>query len=413
MPGVSGSLLQVYLAFTAGVVLVLVALALFFSLSRARARRARRDREPASEMGFVVGTFQDLISTLKEKEKELETLRARAEERAGIAEDYNENIVQSVPSGVISLDGSWTVVKVNAAAERILGTRASDLVGREIGEIFGDLGGESVQRGEMRHAAGPEGAGRSIWLGYSLTPLADSRRNTIGHLLVFTDLTELKALQAQAEIRERLSSLGEMAAGIAHELRNPMGVISGYARMLSKKVDPPLRETVEAVSREVAAMDRIIADFLSFARQGEPNVSEVDLAGLARQCGEAACAKAGGVEFSVEGEDRAMVRADETLMRQALTNLFANAVEAMEGRGRIDVRVSMEGGRAVLDLRDTGPGIPEEARERVFQPFFTTKGKGTGLGLAIVHRVVTAHGGSIDLDAAEGPGAAFRIRLPL
>ncbi|GAB4390269.1 MAG: hypothetical protein Kow0025_21140 [Thermodesulfovibrionales bacterium] len=412
MSGVSGGLLQVYLAFTAGVVLVLVALALFFTLSKARARRARQEKEPLSEMGFVVETFQDLISTLKEKERELEALRAKAEERAGLAEDYNDNIVQSVPSGVISLDESWKVVKVNASAERILRRKASEMAGRDLREIFGDLGGEAVQRGEMRHEAGQEGSERSIWLGYSLTPLVNSRGETIGRLLVFTDLTELKALKAQAEIRERLSSLGEMAAGIAHELRNPMGVISGYARMLSRKVEPPLRDAVEAVSREVAAMDRIISDFLSFARQGELRVSEVDLAGLARECGEAACAAAGGVAFSMDGDGRVPLRADETLMRQALANLFVNAVEAMEGRGKIAVSVSVQGGRAVMEVRDTGPGIPEEARERVFQPFFTTKAKGTGLGLAIVHRVVTAHGGSIEVRPG-GPGAAFRINLPL
>jgi PAS domain S-box-containing protein len=409
MSGVSETTLQIYLAFTAGVVLVLVALLVFMSYVRSRRKRDRAAGDKPTDMSFVVNTFHDLVSTLKEKERELEALRLKAEERAGIAEDYNENIVQSVPSGVISLDESWRVVKVNASAVRILDIKAGDLIGRPLAEVFEGLAGESVQRGETRHVTG---SGKRIWLGYSITPLSDSGGRTIGHLLVFTDLTELKALQAQAELRQRLSSLGEMAAGIAHELRNPMGVIAGYVKLLSKKTDPSLKPTIEAVAGEVATMDRIISDFLSFARPGELSVSETELAGLLRGCAEGVRGQGKDVGISVESDGPVTVRADQVLLRQAFTNLLQNAVEATAQGGEVSVRISAAGGSALVSVADTGHGIPEGIKDRIFLPFFTTKEKGTGLGLAIVHKIVTSHGGSIEVDAGE-QGASFRVRLPL
>ncbi|MEJ2191449.1 MAG: ATP-binding protein [Nitrospirota bacterium] len=411
MPGPDAALLLLSLiGVLAGAAL---AAGVFMLLARARRKRAKGE-EDTTRMGFVVDTFHSLVAALKEKEKELEALRKAAEKRAEIIEDHNENILQSVPSGVLSLDGQGRVLKANASAERVLGWRAGELGGREAaGLLGGEIGRalrekDSVERGEARHVTA---GGKELWLGYTLTPLRDSSGNAIGKLLVFTDLTDLKALREQAELRKHLSNLGEMAAGIAHELRNPMGVIHGYMSMLGKKVDPSLSPIVSSVSREVAAMDAIIRDFLSFARPREPDVSEVNVRELLEECASSVLGEGGDVELVLRADSALAVEGDQVLLRQALTNLADNAVHAMGGRGRLSLTARAEGSGVLITVSDTGHGIPRELREKIFLPFYTTKEKGTGLGLALVHRIVSSHGGAMDVSSGE-EGTTFTVSLP-
>jgi PAS domain S-box-containing protein len=253
------------------VVALLVFLFLFYLVRRILAiqrQKAEAKSREVTQVGFVVDTFHDLVSKLKEKERELNELRKDAEERAWSVELYNENILQSVPSGVVSFDQESKIMKMNAAAEHILEMKESGVLMKKYHEVFhspiADLidRRETVERAEVSYLTG---SGKRIWLGLTVSPLKDSTNNTIGQLLVFTDLTELKAFQLQRDLRERLSTLGEMSAGIAHEMRNPLAVISGYTKMLSKKVDDSMRPAVESISKEVMVMDRIITDFLSFA----------------------------------------------------------------------------------------------------------------------------------------------------
>ena len=251
-----------------------------------RKKMEAKNRE-VTQVGFVVDTFHELVSKLKEKERELEDLRKNAEERAWSVEMYNENILQSVPSGVVSFDQESRITKMNAAAEHILEMKESDVLMKKYQEVFHSPiaemidSRETVERAEISYLTG---SGKRIWLGLNVSPLKDSTDSNIGQLLVFTDLTELKAFQSQKDLRERLSTLGEMSAGIAHELRNPLAVISGYTRMLSKKVDDSMKPAVESIAKEVAVMDRIITDFLSFAKPTDLIVSEVDLKDLLEGC---------------------------------------------------------------------------------------------------------------------------------
>jgi signal transduction histidine kinase len=386
--------------------LVMVLYAVVILIGRLRRRKAV---PPDTQVGFVVETFHDLVARLKEKEKELEENRNMAEERAGRIEDYNEYILQSVPSGVVGMDGSCKVVKVNSSAERILEVKAGDLIGRDGAGVFpGEFLRHAHRRGESRYTTS---SGKNLWLGYTLTPLLDESGNTIGQLLVFTDLTELRALESQAELRRRLSSLGEMAAGVAHELRNPMGVISGYMRLLDRKVDGSLKDVVDAVSTEVSVMDRIINDFLHFARPGELQLSDVDVCGLVKSCVEAFPSADKEVGISVEVEGTVSVRADEVLLRQAITNLLRNSLDATPSGGGISVACRSGSDGAEISVSDTGHGIPDGIRDRVFLPFYTTKEMGTGLGLAIVHRIITDHGGGIDIKSPE-KGTTITITLP-
>ncbi len=400
-------------------VVLLFIIFFFFALLRVTVRTRKKREESGkgddSKVGFIVGTFHELVAKLKEKEKELDELRKKAEERAEVIESYNEDILQSVPSGVVSLDGSLVITKINAAAERILGLKAEETVGRDYLAVFGEPlrsildGKAAVERGEVQYVTG---SGKKIHLGLTITPLMNAKKEVIGQLMVFTDLTELKALESQAELRNRLSSLGEMAAGMAHELRNPMGVIAGYTKLLSKRVDASLSHVVDSVSSEVAVMDRIITDFLSFARPTEMNISMVDLDALIRNCITSITGDRKDLKVNIAADGIPSVYGDEILLRQAFTNLIQNAVEAMPQGGDLIFRVSVETDNVEISISDSGHGIPEKIRDKIFLPFYTTKDKGTGLGLAIVHKIVVSHRGSIAVESSE-KGTTFRVRFPL
>ncbi len=381
--------------------------------------KKKLEREDVSQVGFVVDTFHELVSKLKEKEKELEVLRQKAEDKASAIEGYNENILQSVPSGVMSFDENMRITKVNLAAEKILEIKGEMIVGRHHSEVLSkpiiDLlsDGKVVERGQISYTTP---SGKRIWLGLTLSPLRDEENRAIGQILIFTDLTHLKAIESQMELRSRLSSLGEISAGIAHELRNPMGVIAGYTKLLSKKVDNSLKSTVDAISKEIIAMDRIIYDFLSFAKPAELNISDIELKSIIENCVATVIGERANITLNIDVKGLPNIKGDEVLLRQAFTNLIQNAVEAMHQGGKLAIEASTstgtKGNFLDVSISDTGHGIAEDMMNKIFLPFFTTKEKGTGLGLAIVHKIVISHGGGIFVESGD-KGTTFRIRLPL
>jgi len=395
-----------------GIIVVLYLLRLLMRFYKVKKSLEQKD---ASKVGFVVDTFHELVSQLKEKEKELEVLRKKAEDRAIAIEGYNENILQSVPSGVISFDEEMKITKVNQAAERILEVKSELIAGRHHSEVLKKpvtdflSDRKVIERGEITYTTP---SGKRIWLGLTLSPLKDQKGSTIGQILVFTDLTHLKAIESQMELRDKLVSLGEISAGIAHELRNPMGVIAGYTKLLSKKADAVLQPPVEAISKEIAVMDRIISDFLSFAKPAELSVSDTDLKAVIKSCVTSVTAERNDITLDLSAEGWPSIKGDEVLLRQAFINLVQNAVEAMPQGGTLTIRAGAAQKFLDISMSDTGHGISEDVRNKIFLPFFTTKEKGTGLGLAIVHKIVISHGGSISVESSD-KGTTFRIRLPL
>ena len=427
-------------------IVLAVSVTLIYILARKSfsARGKKQAGKGKSEVGFVVDTFQNLVSKLKENERELQELRAKAEKRADLIENLSKNILESVPSGVISFNEALEITMVNSAAERIMGFKREEAVGRKHNEVLkGEIArliekNETVCRQELafysglqKRAGSEAGAkGRRLLAGFSVTPLRDAAGARIGLILVFTDLTELKALERQAELRRRLSSLGEMSAGLAHELRNPMAVISGYSKMLSKmpagQVPPAQEKTAEiqmqrqaahAIEKEVAAMNSIINGFLSFANPGAPAFETVDrqgLAGVLKTCLDAALAGVASISASLSMcQEDFTIKADEILLKQAFMNLIQNAVQAMapEG-GRLDVEVRKKENEILISVADTGPGIPEQMRQKVFLPFYTNKEGGTGLGLAVVHSIIQSHFGSIEVESTDRE-TTFLVKLPV
>lgn len=384
---------------------------MFINLYRERKKLEQKD---ISKVSFVVDTFHDLVSKLKEKEKELEQLRKKAEERAIAIEGYNENILQSVPSGVITLDENLIITKANFSAEKILDIKIEEITGKNYSEVFSEPITELlnerkiIERGEISYVTK---SGRKIWLGLTLTPLKNVEGKIIGQILIFTDLTHLKAIESQIALKEKLSSLGEISAGIAHELRNPMGVIAGYTKLLYKKIDPSLKPTVEAIIKEIQAMDRIISDFLSFSRLTTVNISEFNLYNVINDCLSALLKNRNDIKVNMNFNKNTNIHGDEVLLRQTFLNLFQNSIEAMPDGGDLNITFSDSKDYYDITISDTGYGIADNIKDKIFLPFYTTKEKGTGLGLAIAQKNIVSHGGSISIEHSE-KGATFKIRLP-
>jgi PAS domain S-box-containing protein len=407
-----------------GTLILFFGAALLWGMTRRYRRQLGREHEPkekTTETAFIINAFHEVTKQLKEKEKELERLRTLAEQRAENVESYNENILQCVTSGVMTFDRNCLLTTINRAAEEMLGMERDLMSGKSCREVFGD--------GEI-HKAVRETVGSKtpsarmeavidrplgkLWLGYNTAVLTDRQGDAIGAILSFSDLTEVKQLQEQMELRERLTALGEMSAGIAHELRNPMAVISGYLNLLSKKTEPANLSVIRDITNEVNGMNRIIGDLLTFARPASLNRVKVNLKEMLEGCLSSAlqATGAGSRVSAVLNMDSIETAADEVLLRQAFTNLAQNAVEAMPDGGIITIEAEKTK-EVRIAVRDTGMGIPAENLKKIFLPFYTTKDNGTGLGLALVHKIILSHGGRIDVESRQGSGTVFRVILPL
>ena len=380
-----------------------------------------------TESGFVMNTFQGLIQQLKQKEQELERLKGRAEEYAKNVESYNENILQSVTSGVLTFNCEKRITTFNATAGMILHLPPDAVLGRSYEVIFGgnqkiaqileatvDLGKE-VAREECEVERSD---GKKIWLGLNTSVLRDRNGTTIGATLVFTDLTEMKMLQDQVELRKRLAVMGEMSAWIAHEFRNYMGTILGFSRLLSKKIEPndPSQEMIKAIVTELSAMERLITELLSYGRKTIIHPTSTALAPMLEELKDQFVASGAypHVRWSLSLEGPSEAAVDPTLIRQAFSNLIQNALEAMQEKGEIRITLlNRPAGMLGVKIADTGHGIPKEHLDKIFLPFYTTKEKGTGLGLALVHKIILAHNGQISVESTEGSGTTFTIHLPL
>jgi signal transduction histidine kinase len=231
---------------------------------------------------------------------------------------------------------------------------------------------------------------------------------------------ELSEKNRLLERKNRLAALGEMAAGLAHEIRNPLGGIQLYASLLMKDLtdQPQSQQIVGKISNGVKRLEALVSQVLQFSREMVCNIRAMDLAETIEQVVELAgiTASAKHIEIDVEGPTPMPINGDPLLLGQTIMNLVLNAIEAMHGPGKVTLRymsppAESDAKQFHLIVRDTGPGIPGHILDRIFNPFFTTKDSGTGLGLAIVHRAVEAHNGTIHASNADGGGAKFEIRI--
>jgi len=388
--------------------------------------------EAEGEIEFVTRTFQKMIDALREQQAELERLYEAERKRARDLESYQEYILGSISSGVISLKPDFTIIVFNRTAQQIFGLSEEEVLGRSSQEVFGENGeitilAEEAFRLKRLHSrlelAVKRRDGTPVWIGLSSSLLRDEEGAIVGLTFLLTDLTEILKLREQVMLKESLATLGQMSAGIAHEFRNSLGTILGFAKLLQKKLPPddPSSAHVQAIIAECGGLEAVLRDFLAFAKPDQLHLTEVDLPGLVEDClaSHRQALEVSGIRVSLKTPPHDLfIQADPTVLKQAFVNLIRNACEAMPEGG--ELRVEVKGlreeeshGRWVqVTVADTGPGIPEEDRERIFAPFFTTKEGGTGLGLALVQKAVVAHGGRVEVEGQVGKGSAFTVILP-
>jgi PAS domain S-box-containing protein len=396
-----------------------------------RAPVAARSNKGRDEGQFVLETFKSVVAQLQAQQRELEALSAQASARAASAEKFSERIVASVPSGLVAFDASGHATVVNSPARALIEANG-EAEGQSVRELLRaapDLAemvehcletGEVYRREEVM-ATGANGQVRR--LGVTVAPI-DPTPDQIerGALCLVTDLTEVTQLREQVALKNNLESLGEMSAGLAHEFKNALATLHGYAQLMQRlKLDKNGQAASSALLQEVRNLSEMVTAFLNFARPQPLDVTDVSI----RELIEDAATELRGlyeerrVELIIEG-DFSNVRADERMLRQALLNLLRNAAEAIseeDARRRITVRGTSKRDTngtiwAAIEIQDTGEGIQPNDLQRIFIPFFTTKSKGHGVGLALAHRVITDHGGTLTAANAPEGGAVFTIRLP-
>lgn len=351
-----------------------------------------------------------------------QTSASLASQRDATANLYalHEDIVRSLSSGLLTVELGGAVLTVNHAACEILGVPAPELVGRRLAEIMPGIEPMLAEAGEQRAAQRRDltrarpGGGAQV-LAVSVSQLRSSRDQVIGRVVNFQDLTELRAMERQMRRAERLAVIGTLAAGVAHEIRNPLAAISGSIELLraTPQADEDSRALMDIVTREVERLDALITDLLDYTNPQPRALVGFDLASLARETVQVFVQDRSfeAVHVTCEGLEALEMVADPGRVRQVLWNLLRNGAEA--ARSRLVVRVDRREGAAVLEVEDDGPGIEPEHLERVFDPFFTTKSQGSGLGLATCHSIVREHDGNIHVENRPGGGCRFVVTLPL
>ena len=385
----------------------------------------------SSEDTSLLRAISGYVAVAIENALLLEEQARRAKELARL-KDFNENIIESISVGVMVVNLHGRITNWNGALEQIYGLKREEVIGRRIAEVFQsemlralrDLMG----RGEWREgepaniykfrAQTPDG--RDLTLNISLAALQSKTAKIEGSLIAIEDVTERVGLEAQLQQSDKLSSIGLLAAGVAHEVNTPLAGISSYSQMLMQQIpdNDPRRQLLEKIYRQTSRASLIVNNLLNFSRLTEARYAPVDLNRVIDDTIQLLEAQLRNTEIEVVRSytnDLPLAFGDGPKLQQVLMNLILNARDAMPHGGRLEISTESDEDSAMVEVRDTGLGIAPEHLAKIYDPFFTTKqiGKGTGLGLAVSYGIVRDHGGHIDVESKLGEGTRFQITLPL
>ncbi len=372
-------------------------------------------------VGFVLVAL--LVSYLGES---LRTTRHRLEEESERAKQFvalTDHVVRSVGAGILAADLDGHVLHLNPAGARILAVTDSEAVIGQPLETVVPLAEHDWAL--LRTRARSRSIGRltgtlrdgGTRLGLSVGPLQDEHSRLVGFIVNFQDLTELEAETERRQVQERMAAVGEMAARMAHEIKNPLASISGSAQVLAKigGVDDTGTRLLRIVVDESRRLSGILDNFLDFARPHRATHAPCDLVSILRDCVDL-LQRSDEIRdhhrLRLEVPDELIIQGEDHLLRQVFWNLSRNALQAMPDGGELEITAVRRGNLALLRWHDTGVGMTDEIRRRAFEPFVTTQPQGTGLGLAVVYAAVEDHGGSIDIESAPGRGTTVTVRLP-
>jgi two-component system sensor histidine kinase PilS (NtrC family) len=363
-----------------------------------------------------------LSEKLQKTSQELDANRQNLAELRAL----NQNVVESIPSGLITLSPDGIATFINPAGCFILHRDAQEIVGRPIAELgfyadgewdeFRDTltGGAVIRREKSDVAIGDE----LRTIGFAVTPLNTIEGAASGYTLIFQDLTDMKTLEAELRLKDRMAAVGELSAGIAHEIRNPLAAIAGSVQVLKKSaaLNPQEQRLMSIILKESERLNKSIADFLRFVKPQEKRPAEFD---IAASLAETLDLLRNSPEVTTHTIEDAIVPPSYTIVgdsdqiRQVFWNIARNAVQAMPNGGTLRVATAAAADRYNIVFSDNGRGMTDADQRRLFQPFRTNFPSGTGLGMAISYRIVQEHGGRIEVTSHEGAGTSITVSLPL
>jgi two-component system, NtrC family, sensor kinase len=369
--------------------------------------------------GYVAIAIENarLYQSLEQKAMQIERLK-----------DFNENIVESLHIGVLTADLDDRIESWNPQLETLLEISRAQALGRRMEEVIPrDLASEIAARAASERVSGiykfhlNTRGGRHLVINASIAPLLGKNGARLGRLVLLDDITQRVRLEDQMVQTEKLTSLGLLAAGVAHEVNTPLAVISNYIQMLAKQIpaDDPRQKTIERIVKQTFRASEIVNNLLNFSRTGGSEATEVNLHSVIEETLTLVqhpfrTARVNVVRNYASSE-LPPILGSNTRLQQVFLNLFMNARDAMPGGGMLEVRTATQNGSVEIEVTDTGAGIPPEDLHRIFDPFFTTKssGKGTGLGLSVSYGIIKEHAGKVDVRSVPGKGTSFRLEFPV
>jgi len=382
-----------------------------------------RSEQLAAAYGSMEKQFEKLNLELDEKNRKLEE-----------AHTVLDSILDTMHNGVVAVDTNGIITHFNTAAQRTTGYSAKDAAGAKFDEFFGDKGlSEKNVLDVLKSGKGYDRDEKILWnkdgvpvpVVYQSSLLRDARENLLGAVEIFSDVSKIKQLESENQQNRVLAALGEMAATLAHEIKNPLGAMGTWARLLDKsfETDDKRKQTLGKIIDALSRLNKIVSSMLIFGRQSKPQMQTADIKPFLSEFVdgmEIEVVFGSGTQIQVEKEwsDIPLVaQFDPEKLRQVLLNLALNAVQAMGETGTLTVECRQskrnDSNYVIISVKDTGPGIPAGELEKIFAPFHTTKEDGTGLGLAIVKKLIEFHNGVIDVESEVGRGTVFHVFLPL
>src|SRR5260370_178233 len=375
----------------------------------------------------MAASMQGVIQKLRDQEKELERLHRIERERAAHPERLSEEVPRNMPAGLLVVNATGIISSANPAAEQALGIRGLGF--RRYSEALGESSeltrlvteclteGRIFRREEVEHSA-PSGQRRH--LGVTISPIRRGNEKINGALCLLSDLTELAALQQQMQLKENLAALGELSAGIAHEFKNALATISGYAQMIrAEELGGEACDYADRILEQTRNITHVVTEFLKYARPLEITNEPVPLEAVVERVVSDVTEAKPGVRVSTAGVFGS-VPGDEGLLRQALLNLARHAAEACAdaaGGGQVLLKGELvraeDGGLQRIVILAKWPGIEQASLSKLYRPFYTTKADGTGLGLSVVQKIIVQHGRQVEPRNRSEGGAAFMVTLPL
>ncbi len=350
-----------------------------------------------------------------------------ARQELGAVKVVHQNIVNSLRDGLLTLDAEGVITSLNRAAEEISGYSEEDLLSTKISDLFSESVSNRILESDFELS--PRALHMECWTenktGYPLflvlscSPLLSHQRERIGYILAFQDLTEIKKREDELQFKEKMAAIGQMAAGLAHEIRNPLGSLSGSIQVLQSELQLSDKKArlIEIALRECDRLNKIVGDFLAYAGSRPSRIQPTDLLSLVHDTIELFKNSPdfqGDYAIEISSSANPLVgQADSDQFKQVVWNILQNGIRSMPGGGKLSIELCTNDSKVLMKFTDQGVGLSSAEKTKLFQPFHSGFGKGAGLGMSIVYQIVQQHRGSIDIESYPGSGTTVSISLPV